>query len=415
MVDLRALSWSRVSNRYYRVAPDCAQSAACGCNCSMPSHTVAAGRTAVGRRLPLRRKQSHLYAGAVRLDARARSSSSSRPPRVAPGGRRPANPAGRHQVQGQRSGNTGGGVGRCTSLSRGCRRRGRRSARCRGRAGTAPSGPRPRVRRSPHLPGWQRSRAGDLGCKSGPAPRRSPLTLPYFCIIAAVAENRRLVVAALPHRLRPVHGRRRPSAEERERDHEPSWRTAATRVGSRAGGPAAANGAVVEFHSPWRPLGRWLEHGVALPAADRSGLAARKWWPVCYGGTFAAMRRLHPRAAHATWAALGISRCGDNIEEGHFVERMWGALLTSDTAPVEPPRCLPPPPHAHRRAPRPRLLLFVAPHRRRELPQRQPRRPSLPRRRDAAAEPGRVMVFCVSLRYLYRALRRGRRPGPPRG
>jgi hypothetical protein len=85
-------------------------------------------------------------------------------------------------------------------------------------------------------------------------------------------------------------------------------------------------------------------------------LAARKWWPVCYGGTFAAMRSSIRARPHATWAALEQSlRRGDNIEEGHFVERMWGALLTSDATPVEPPRC-PPPAALMRTAERPGLV-----------------------------------------------------------
>lgn len=37
------------------------------------------------------------------------------------------------------------------------------------------------------------------------------------------------------------------------------------------------------------------------------------------------------------------------------MERMWGALLTSDTAPVEPPRC-PPPASLMRTAERPGLV-----------------------------------------------------------
>lgn len=50
---------------------------------------------------------------------------------------------------------------------------------------------------------------------------------------------------------------------------------------------------------------------------------------VCYGGVFAASVSSIKRVSKETWGKLeqDLSR-GDNIEEGHFAERLWAALLT---------------------------------------------------------------------------------------
>ena len=55
---------------------------------------------------------------------------------------------------------------------------------------------------------------------------------------------------------------------------------------------------------------------------------AQPLWRVCFGGAFAATRaQIWARRAE-TWRRLSdaLSR-GNNIEEGHYSERLWGLLL----------------------------------------------------------------------------------------
>lgn len=51
--------------------------------------------------------------------------------------------------------------------------------------------------------------------------------------------------------------------------------------------------------------------------------------PICYGGHFLATLERVEASPVTDWSALvrGLSR-GDNIEEGHYMERMWAALLS---------------------------------------------------------------------------------------
>ena len=63
-------------------------------------------------------------------------------------------------------------------------------------------------------------------------------------------------------------------------------------------------------------------------------LLSRPFVPVCYGGTFVTTaKRVHalPREAYGRLGAL-LSR-GDSIEEGHYAERLWAALLEAPLAP----------------------------------------------------------------------------------
>ena len=94
---------------------------------------------------------------------------------------------------------------------------------------------------------------------------------------------------------------------------------------------AAASAASARFFkSPHRPLRRFAE--VVLPAPTYEHIDSRRH-PVrlvCYGGTFATTRasvRRHPRAS---WERLTVALArGDNIEEGHYTERLWAALLST--------------------------------------------------------------------------------------
>merc|ERR1712228_818995 len=53
-------------------------------------------------------------------------------------------------------------------------------------------------------------------------------------------------------------------------------------------------------------------------------------WPVCYGGNFAATATKIHAVPRTFWERIkdALSR-DDNIEEGHYVERMWAGFLTS--------------------------------------------------------------------------------------
>ena len=84
------------------------------------------------------------------------------------------------------------------------------------------------------------------------------------------------------------------------------------------------------FQSALRPLGAWLKNvsGVVLNA--------RRLWPVCYGGNFAAARRNVQSQPQPVWAALRDSLArADNLEEGHYAERSWAGLLSPAALPDE--------------------------------------------------------------------------------
>ena len=87
------------------------------------------------------------------------------------------------------------------------------------------------------------------------------------------------------------------------------------------------------FASPSANLAAWLrtvEH--TLPERQRGGLAALgcELVPVCYGGNFAASRERIQAVPRERWMAYARALArGNNIEEGHFMERMWAALLTA--------------------------------------------------------------------------------------
>jgi hypothetical protein len=51
--------------------------------------------------------------------------------------------------------------------------------------------------------------------------------------------------------------------------------------------------------------------------------------PVCFGGSFITSHRTIEQSPVKNWTAIvhALSR-GDNIEEGHYMERLWAQLLT---------------------------------------------------------------------------------------
>ena len=93
---------------------------------------------------------------------------------------------------------------------------------------------------------------------------------------------------------------------------------------------SATKKAPTPFQSPVRPLRRWAKHTRAIPPRAVDRIFDRKLVPVCYGGQFAVVKENIERIGRKGFANLRDAlRRGDNIEEGHFAERLWAALLTS--------------------------------------------------------------------------------------
>jgi len=60
---------------------------------------------------------------------------------------------------------------------------------------------------------------------------------------------------------------------------------------------------------------------------------------VCYGGVFAVSVKRLQSVDEQTWRRLELSLSrGNNIQEGHFMERSWSALLATDKFPYFRPK-----------------------------------------------------------------------------
>ena len=81
------------------------------------------------------------------------------------------------------------------------------------------------------------------------------------------------------------------------------------------------------FSSAAVDLPTFLEQWLAPDEFAR--LAAQPLQPVCYGGSFAVRRESIVGVQRETWHKLStaLSR-EDNLEEGHFMERAWAAILS---------------------------------------------------------------------------------------
>ena len=99
----------------------------------------------------------------------------------------------------------------------------------------------------------------------------------------------------------------------------------------------------VPFASSTRPLGSWLRSSGAFPAelVDRVRAQWSSLVPVCYGGAFAVRRDRLLRVPAITWplVAQALER-GDNIEEGHYMERSWAALFAPPLQAAQADRLL---------------------------------------------------------------------------
>jgi len=81
----------------------------------------------------------------------------------------------------------------------------------------------------------------------------------------------------------------------------------------------------IPFQAITPPMGAWLR---SVRVAHRD-LDSESFWPVCYGGGFIATRAAVQRVPRGAWERITHSLArGDNIEESHFMERAWAALLT---------------------------------------------------------------------------------------
>ena len=132
----------------------------------------------------------------------------------------------------------------------------------------------------------------------------------------------------------------------------PTGRGAIASMRASAGTIGSTIAAAAEpFAASERPLGQWVLSLARASSATAAGQSLRgglrhgsgsavlsgmfdpnmegdTLLPVCYGGTFAARRHRIARIPRGFWRALeaSLSR-GDNIEEGHFAERLWAALF----------------------------------------------------------------------------------------
>ena len=83
------------------------------------------------------------------------------------------------------------------------------------------------------------------------------------------------------------------------------------------------------FMAPWRPLRNFTHHFLSAKTHQHLDAAQHPVRRVCYGGSFATFGRNVQRIPLGDWSALSTAlQRGDNIEEGHFVERLWAALLS---------------------------------------------------------------------------------------
>ena len=85
------------------------------------------------------------------------------------------------------------------------------------------------------------------------------------------------------------------------------------------------------FKSRFGNMRQWLASlNATLDARNRvQTLMAVPLWRVCYGGVFAASRSSIMLTPSAYWESMSTSLArSDNLEEGHFAERSWAAILS---------------------------------------------------------------------------------------
>lgn len=99
------------------------------------------------------------------------------------------------------------------------------------------------------------------------------------------------------------------------------------------------NGNVVSFKSIYEKLGVFYKSVISSGGRDPADTTI-SYYPelvqACYGGVFAASYSNIKKVDHSTWKRIekALSR-GSNIEEGHFMERLWGLLLATPLQPFQ--------------------------------------------------------------------------------
>ena len=97
----------------------------------------------------------------------------------------------------------------------------------------------------------------------------------------------------------------------------------------------ASTNATDGFKAGWRSLSSFMRHLLSRGTLQHLDAVQHTVRRVCYGGSFAASGRNVQRIPRDDWSALSTAlQRGDNIEEGHFAERLWAALLSP---PVDAP------------------------------------------------------------------------------
>lgn len=83
----------------------------------------------------------------------------------------------------------------------------------------------------------------------------------------------------------------------------------------------------VPFESGYPTLGSFYDH---LGIHNNNAVAVPEIVPLCFGGVFAASLKNIRARNPLLWTTIesSLSR-GDNIQEGHYMERLWGTLLSS--------------------------------------------------------------------------------------
>ena len=99
------------------------------------------------------------------------------------------------------------------------------------------------------------------------------------------------------------------------------------RAGIHGGGSGRALYRAVRFASPHRPLSAWMR--AVLPPREHRRILAQALLPVCYGGVLAARTSRLLRVPRTVWQRMRASQSrGNNVEEAHYMERLWAPLLT---------------------------------------------------------------------------------------
>ena len=109
--------------------------------------------------------------------------------------------------------------------------------------------------------------------------------------------------------------------------HTQTLDTFANKRGYKGGHVAGLAKQEQPFGSTYENLGEWRQHVRVKRAGERARNRKSSVVPMCFGGMFAAKVKNIKRQRHALQRALQTLSRADNIEEGHFMERSWAALL----------------------------------------------------------------------------------------